>query len=332
MRRRLASPDEGALGARLRELEEEYRGRRLDSDPLLFPHRYAVPADREVVAFLASSLAFGRVASIRASLERLLGELGPSPAAALAGHRPARLHLDGFVHRWVDAGSLRPFLRAIGATLRTEGSLRSLFSAGDDGGADYVAALEAFFAALRERTGVSPRRAPRGLRFLLPSPGGGSACKRAHLFLRWMVRRDALDLGLWSGGAFGTSRLLLPMDTHVHRISRYLGLTERPAADLAASREATAALARIDPADPVRFDWALSRLGILAECVRDPLRSRCEACAVRPVCRAAGPDGRPLPLYHPARQESLPHDLRKEPHRPPRPRDRRDPRRRDRLP
>lgn len=293
MRRRLARPDLSALGPRLQALEGEWRGRRLDSDPLLFPHRYADPADREAVAFLAASLAFGRVASIRGSLERVVSALGPRPAETLhdGGDRTPRL--DGFVHRWVDSGSLRPFLRSIGATLRAEGSLGALFSAGDEGEPDYIPALDRFFGALRERTGLPRDRHPRGLRFLLPSPGDGSACKRAHLFLRWTVRCGDHDLGLWRGGRFATSRLLLPMDTHVHRISRYLGLTARPTADLRAAREATAWLARVDPDDPVRFDWALSRLGILAECVRDRARSRCGDCAVRPVCRAASQDGRP---------------------------------------
>ena len=293
MRRRLAGPDLDALGPRLAALEEEWRGRRLDSDPLLFPHRYADAADREAVAFLASSLAFGRVASIRASLERLLAALGPCPAEVLQGRPDGLRGLDGFVHRWVDSGSLRPFLRAVGATLRTEGSLGALFAAGDDGGPDFVPALDRFFAVLRERTGLPLARHPSGLRFLLPSPGDGSACKRAHLFLRWTVRSGDHDLGLWRAGRFTPSRLLLPMDTHVHRISRYLGLTSRPTADLRAAREATAWLARVAPEDPVRFDWALSRLGILAECVRDPGRSRCGDCAVRPVCRAASGDGRP---------------------------------------
>ncbi len=293
MRRRLRTPDLPALGSHLRALEETWRGRRLDSDPLLFPHCYTAPGDREVAAFLASSLAFGRVASIRASLERLLGALGPSPAGALRDREGDVPGLDGFVHRWVDAGSLRPFLRAVGRTLRTEGSLGALFASGDEGGADYVRALDCFFSVLRERTGVPASGMPRGLRFLLPSPSDGSACKRAHLFLRWTVRSGDVDLGLWTGERLDPARLLLPMDTHVHRISRYLGLTSRPTADLRASREATAWLARIDPSDPVRFDWALSRLGILAECVRDPRRSRCGECAVRPVCRAASPSGRP---------------------------------------
>lgn len=293
MRRRLRTPDLPELGPRLRALEEEWRGRRLDSDPLLFPHRYPRPEDREIAAFLASSLAFGRVASICASLERLLGALGERPAATLRERGGEVAGLDGFVHRWVDSGSLRPFLRAVGATLREERSLGALFAAGDVGGADFVAPLDRFFSVLRERTDVAPGRRTQGLRFLLPSPGDGSACKRAHLFLRWMVRTDDVDLGLWRGGLFSPARLLLPMDTHVHRISRYLGLTARPTADLRAAREATGWLSRVDPLDPVRFDWALSRLGILAECVRDPRRSRCGGCAVRPVCRAATRDGRP---------------------------------------
>jgi uncharacterized protein (TIGR02757 family) len=97
----------------------------------------------------------------------------------------------------------------------------------------------------------------------LPAPAAGSACKRSHLFLRWMIRTEGFDLGLWTGGRFTPARLLLPMDVHVHRISRRIGLTRRKAADLAASREATAWLRRISPADPVAYDWSLSRLGIL---------------------------------------------------------------------
>jgi uncharacterized protein (TIGR02757 family) len=299
MRRRLRPPDVSALASRLYALEGAWRGKRLDSDPLLFPHRYERPDDREVAAFLASSIAFGRVASINASLERLFAALGPHPAATLSKHGGDRAGLEAIVHRWVDAGSLRPFLRAVGETLRTEGSLGALLASGDGGEADYVPALERFFSVLRERTGLPADTLPRGLRFLLPSPAEGGACKRAHLFLRWMVRASDVDLGLWKGGGFSPARLLLPMDTHVHRISRYLGLTARPTADLRAAREATGWLSKIDPEDPVRFDWSLSRLGILAECVRDPHRSRCGDCAVHPVCRAASPTGRPPVRSHP---------------------------------
>ena len=290
------------LKERLDALRAGWRGRRLDSDPLAFPHRYRDAGDREVVAFLAASLAFGRVASIRASVERVLAALGPSPAAFLDGwdERPIP-SLDRFVHRWVTGKDVEEFLRMVKRARGTHGSLGELFARGDPendfsegeerrgqaggaAGADYVPALSAYLGNLRS---FSPSRRPpsRGLGFLLPSPSSGSACKRQHLFLRWMVRADDLDLGLWSGGRFSSSRLLLPMDTHVHRISRYLGLTRRPTADLAAAREATAWLSRLCPADPVSYDWALSRLGILAECTDARTRRHCERCAVAPVCR-----------------------------------------------
>lgn len=271
------------MAERLLSLREEWSGRRLDSDPLELPHRYPAAADREVVAFLAASLAFGRVASIRTSLERLLAPLGPSPAGFLRRWDGGRLPpLHGFVHRWVGEREAHALLTALSRTSREEGSLAALFAAHDQGGEDAVEALDGFLGALRERAGEGG--SPRVLRFLFPVPGEGSACKRAHLFLRWMVRSDGLDLGLWTLAGLTPARLLLPMDVHVHRISRRLGLTSRRGADLAAAREATSRLRTIDPADPVSFDWALSRLGILSECVSSPGRSHCERCAVSTVC------------------------------------------------
>lgn len=279
-------PDLPRLAERLELLRREWHGQRLDSDPLAFPHRYEDPADREVVAFLAASLAFGRVASIGASLERVLRALGPSPARFLAGWDGAPIRaLGGFTHRWVRAEDLTRLLFAVVEARRRHGSLGALFASRDAGGPDTVEALDLFYGALRELAGgPHPSRA---LRFLLPAPGDGSACKRAHLFLRWMVRSDGHDLGLWAGERLSPARLLLPMDTHVHRISTYLGLTARKSADLRASREATGWLRKISPQDPVAYDWALSRLGILAECVREKTRRHCERCAVRPVCCVA---------------------------------------------
>jgi len=280
-------PDLPRLKERLDALRAEWRGRRLDSDPLAFPHRYADAGDREVVAFLAASLAFGRVRSIQASVERVLSALGPNPAGFLdAWDERPMTGLSRFVHRWVTGEDVEGFLRMVKRARVACGSLGSLFARCDDPPhPDYVEALSSFLRNLRS---FSPSRRPvsRGLGFLLPSPSSGSACKRSHLFLRWMVRTDDLDLGLWTGGRFSPSRLLLPMDTHVHRISRYLGLTRRPAPDLAAAREATAWLSRLSPDDPVSYDWALSRLGILAECTDARTRRHCERCAVAPVCRA----------------------------------------------
>jgi uncharacterized protein (TIGR02757 family) len=222
MRRRTGGPrDLALLGERLETLRQEWRSRRLDSDPLLFPHRYADPGDREVVAFLSASLAFGRVASIQASVARVLEAMGPNPANFLDawGERPIS-GLQHFVHRWVTGKDVEDFLRMVKRARHAHGSLGALFAAGDEDRAagDYIAALSSFHRNLFLLLSP-PRGAPsRGLRFLLPSPAGGSACKRSHLFLRWMIRTEGFDLGLWTGGRFTPARLLLPKDVHVHRI------------------------------------------------------------------------------------------------------------------
>lgn len=278
--------DLSLLGERLEALRKDWAARRLDSDPLEFA-RNAARDDQEVVGFLAASLAFGRVASIRASVQTVLSALDGRPVAFLEDWNeepiPALKH---FVHRWVTGRDVEDFLRIVKRARRAHGSLGALFAAGDAGGDDFVAPLSSFLRNLQQ---LYPKSgAPsRGLRFLLPEPQGGSACKRHHLFLRWMVRTEGYDLGLWTGGRFTPARLLLPMDTHVHRIARYLGLTRRPTADLAAAREATGWLRRLNPHDPVAYDWSLSRLGILAECLTERTRRHCERCAVRPVCRAS---------------------------------------------
>src|ERR1035437_1350780 len=237
MRRRTGGPRDLALfGERLETLRREWRSCHLDSDPLVFAHQFADPADREVVAFLAASLAFGRVASIQASVARVLAALGARPADFLEAwdERPIA-GLEHFVHRWVTGKDVEDFLRMVKRAWHAHGSLGALFAAGDkeeEGNSDYTAALSSFHRNLL--LSLSPRRsAPsRGLRFLLPSPAAGSACKRSHLFLRWMIRTEGFDLGLWTGRRFTPARLLLPMDVHVHRISRRIGLTRRKTADL----------------------------------------------------------------------------------------------------
>ena len=274
MRRRSGGPRNLALlGESLETLRREWRSRRLDSDPLVFPHRYLDPGDREVVAFLAASLAFGRVASIQASVARVLEAMGPNPAKFLDSWDEKNLaSLRAFRHRWVSGRDVEDFLRMVKRARRAHGSLGALFAAGDEEGpADYVAALSSFhrnLLLLRSHSSAPSR----GLRFLLPSPAGGSACKRSHLFLRWMIRTEGFDLGLWTGGRFTPARLLLPMDVHVHRISRRVGLTRRKTADLAASREATGWLRLLNPEDPVAYDWPLSRLGILSQPMTLPTR------------------------------------------------------------
>jgi len=255
VRRAAGPPNLALLGERLEALRRTWRSRRLDSDPLAFAHRYADPADREVVAFFAASLAFGRVASIQASVEKVLSALGPHPARFIEKWDEENIDsLRAFRHRWVSGKDVEDFLRMVKRARNAYGSLGALFAKGDEEEKkDFVPALSSFHRNLHA---LSPRstRPSRGLKFLLPAPESGSACKRSHLFLRWMIRTEGFDLGLWTGGRFTPARLLLP---------RRVGLTRRKTADLTAAREATGWLRRLRPEDPVAYDWPLSRLGIL---------------------------------------------------------------------
>ncbi|NJN14757.1 MAG: DUF2400 domain-containing protein [Planctomycetes bacterium] len=154
--------------------------------------------------------------------------------------------LRGFRHRWIDGEDLHALFDGIRRTRDRHGSLEGLFRSGDEG--SLGGALDAFQDALRGRS----RR--RGVRFLLPRPAEGSACKRPLLFLRWVARPDdGADLGLWS--ALDPARLLVPLDTHVYRIAYWLGLTDRKRPSWRTAEEVTAALRAFDPADPVRFDF-----------------------------------------------------------------------------
>ena len=120
--------------------------------------------------------------------------------------------------------------------------------------------------------------------FFFPSPASGSACKRLCMYLRWMVRpADGIDLGLWR--EVSAAKLVIPVDAHIQRISRYLGLTNRKQADWRMAREITQALRRLDPADPVKYDFSLCHLGISEGCDgRD--RVRCTACPINELCTA----------------------------------------------
>jgi uncharacterized protein (TIGR02757 family) len=261
-----------------------HRPEYLATDPLQLAHRYAERADQEVVALLAAAFASGNIKSIIAAVESLLKVMGPHPAAWLADARPGDLqhHLDGFVHRWVQAGDARLLLAQLGGILRRHGTLGGLWREVDDGGATTEAALANFVETiLREPApGLPPRlrvarRADGGSHdlppigsVLLTSPRNGSACKRMHLFLRWMVRpADGIDLGLWTSHV-APARLLMPIDTHVLRQARTLRLTTEKQPNRKAMEAITRRMRRLSPADPCRYDFALVRAGI------DELRRR----------------------------------------------------------
>ncbi|NLI83560.1 MAG: TIGR02757 family protein [Deltaproteobacteria bacterium] len=238
-------------------LYERYNHRQfIHPDPLEFVYRFESPRDREVVGFIASSLAYGRVLQIHRSVSRVLELMGPSPCNFLLSHtcRTFETCFEGFRHRFTDGKALARLLAALRRILLEYGSLEACFTKklhGED--SSILPALTLFVEELsREMEGTDG--------MFLPSPRKGSACKRLHLFLRWMVRHDGVDPGVW--GTVSPSLLLVPVDTHMHRIAGLLGITRRKQADVRAACEITAAFKGVAPEDPVKYDFALTRLGI----------------------------------------------------------------------
>ncbi len=272
----------------LSRLLAEGRGAELFPDPVLFPHRYADPRDVEAAAFVSASFAFGGVLQIRGFLERLFAVLSPGPIAALTSPRALpRRAVAGLSHRFLSSEGVFRFLRCLRAVYLVHGSLEDAFLAGRSGRPPELRRdLASFLSGFRRRWGES---LPRERDFLFPRPERGSACKRHNLFLRWMVRGpDGVDLGLWSAVAPGD--LVVPLDTHMARLGRCLGLTARRTADWRMAEEITSALRSVCPEDPVKFDFPLTRLGILRICTR-PRRGVCARCPVAPLCLRRVADG-----------------------------------------
>jgi uncharacterized protein (TIGR02757 family) len=279
---------------RLRQpLERLYRefdyGARVELDAIRFPLRYTDPRDRELVGLLTACLAYGRVDLFSGELEGVLAAMGPSPAAFVAGFDPRRDAgaFAGFWYRFNRPRDLVAFCVAARDVLARFGTLEKCFLAGDpDPKGPIGVALERFARAfldadLRE---VFPRgRISRGYRHLFPRPSVGGPCKRLNLFLRWMVRREEPDFGLWTSVA--PSRLLMPIDTHVENISRSIGLTRRRSRTWRMAEEITARLAAIDPADPVKFDFALCHKRMSGDCLDRRDARVCAPCGLKTVCR-----------------------------------------------
>jgi uncharacterized protein (TIGR02757 family) len=265
------------------------------ADPIQIVRRFRRPDDREIVGFCAAALAFGRVASVLQSIERLLAIMGDRPAEYVRSFDPARdgTRFKGLVHRWTRGSDLVALLWILKQMLDRSGSIEGFFVEGDDGsGEDIRVALDGFSERalaldVRQAYGKVPRstRGCPGVGYFFPRPSTGSACKRLNLFLRWMVRHDALDLGVWT--RVSTARLVIPLDTHVIRVGRCLRLTRYSSPGWAMALDITASLRRLDPGDPVKYDYALCHLGMMNACGFSRAQ-RDSQCPLRGVCRPGG--------------------------------------------
>jgi uncharacterized protein (TIGR02757 family) len=258
---------------------------RRDADPVSFVHRYADPLDREIVALVAACVAFGNVTTIRAKLEDLLGRLGGHPARAAEEGPRLRAALAGWKHRVFRDEDIVRLLEGARRVQRRHGSLGRCLALHLGERRDHEGlreALASFCDDIRAAGGLLAGGPRRGPSHLLPDPRGSSGCKRLLLLLRWMARApDGIDVGGWS---VDPALLLVPVDVHIHKLAKNLGLTRRKAPSWRTTEEITSALARFDPLDPTKYDFALCHMGMLQRCPSRRDRRRCEGCGVRPVC------------------------------------------------
>jgi uncharacterized protein (TIGR02757 family) len=299
--RRRKPVDAERLGARLDTLIETFDVTTIAPDPLQLVLRYDDPLDQETAGLIAAAFAYGRADIIVSNIGTVLTRMrGPYRYLANFDADEAAKRFAGFAHRFHKTPELVALLSCIAGAIREHGSLGALFEKSYDANdADIGPTLTRFVKRLRgvgcqpavlraarpqsTRAGQRPaaRRASgpphaAALQYLLTSPADGSACKRMNLYLRWMVRRTPPDLGLWT--FVDPRKLVMPVDTHIHRIATFLGLNERKSADWKTARALTDRLARFDEADPVRYDFALCRLGILDLCSRKRRRLSGKYC------------------------------------------------------
>ena len=271
------------LGEVLLRLEAETDlGARLLRDPVSIARAVDDPLDAELVALLASSRAFGNVTTILAKVREVLARRGGAPRAACREPARVRRSLDGFTHRLYAGADVAALLIGAYRVQRAAGSLGLAFAA-HKRASDLQEGLARLVDDVRREGGLD-ERGSRGARHLLPDPRAGGSSKRLLLFLRWMVRpRAGTDLGLWSE-LLSTDELLIPLDTHLFKLSKNVGLTSRSSPSWRAAEEVTARLREIDPRDPVRFDFPLCHLGMAQDCPSRRDARRCDGCGVRPLC------------------------------------------------
>ena len=281
-------PSEPRLKAPLERLSREFDWTaRAEQDAIRFPLRYHDPADVEVVGLLAACMAYGRVDLFAPWVDWALARMGESPARFVLGFDVSKhAHLfDGFCYRFNRPRDLVAFCLATQRLLIRHGSLRACFAAGFAREGHLRGALEHFVDGFltQDLSSVFPRnRLSYGYRHWFTRPSKGGACKRLLLYLRWMVRRQAPDCGLWS--EVPPSALLMPVDTHVQNMARSIGLTRRRTRDWKMAEEITARLRQLDADDPVKYDFALCHKRMSGQCLNRRHPIVCAPCGLRPVC------------------------------------------------
>ncbi|MBI5739816.1 MAG: TIGR02757 family protein [Nitrospirae bacterium] len=262
---------------------------RLKHDPIEFPHRHSDPGDIEIAGFIASCFAYGKVELFKPVIEKILGPGGRRPAEFVMNFnlKKDKKYFRGISYRFNKEEDVLCLIYILSRTLNEWGSLKNLFYHFYKPEHEDIRKALTGFVEYFHNTDTSAVYNPplppfvkggRSRQFF-SSPEGGSACKRMNLFLRWMVRTADIDFGIWN--KVPPSKLIIPLDTHIARISRCLCLTKRKSSDWKTAKEITDSLKKIDPDDPLKYDFALCHHGISKMCMGGKFKDSCSSCALK---------------------------------------------------
>jgi uncharacterized protein (TIGR02757 family) len=247
------------------KLEYHYKAfnrTKLEPDPLQFLHLFKDEKDIELVGLIASIFAYGNVKQIENTLKKLMIIFNGRPYRFIRKLNSENLKkLNGIKHRFYSEDDVKKLLIILIKEIKNYKSIKQIFLQGynisDENVKNGISNFSNHFInSFIETFG----EVSDGIKFMFPLPEKGSACKRMNLFLRWMIRKDELDFGLWK--EIPASKLVIPVDTHIARISRKLNLTKRKNADWKMAEEITGKLKRFNPEDPVKYDFAICHIGI----------------------------------------------------------------------
>jgi uncharacterized protein (TIGR02757 family) len=253
---------------------------RLRHDPIEFPKRYKSRQDMEASGFISCSFAYGRVELFKPVVEKLLSLMDENPHAFLSDFNAMKekRRFEGIKYRFNSNEDVLGLFHILSSILKKNGSLeaafKSFYRAGDINTGGMLSGMMEYIRSIDTSAVYGSDIHPPGLLQFFPSPESGGACKRANLFLRWMARDRDIDFGLWKW--IPKNKLIIPLDTHIMRVSRCLGFTGRKAADWKAAVEITEALKELDPEDPLKYDFALCHHGIAGICRPD--KKGCKDC------------------------------------------------------
>lgn len=255
----------------------------LESDPIDFCYRYKDKKDIEIIGFISALFSYGNVLSIKKHLETLFQLFGKSPFAFIQVGNFSGLESRIPKYRFQTSKDILIFLETLSFILKKESSLEKLFYSDNPNALlnEKIVNFQKYFAKtvkdFKKKSKLS-----YGLSFLIGSGILGSSHKRYCMFLRWMVRDSFPDFGIYK--TISKSELLYPTDVHIVRLSRILGFSNRRTVDFKLAKNISDNFKNLNPEDPLLYDFALSRLGILNICKTKYVPEICEDCELKKIC------------------------------------------------